>query len=88
VRVELIFTDAMGRRWKVYDWRVLSGRRLKRAPGDKSAEYRGFVDEASGERRVYRFPTEDTPRLPSARLLSQQLAEAQPGHPRWPSVES
>lgn len=88
MRVELIFTDAVGRRWKVYDWSVTSGRRSKRSPGDESAQYRGFVDETSGESRVYQFPTEDTPRVLSAQLLSQQLAEAQPGHPRWPRVGS
>ena len=85
---ELIFTDAVGRHWKVYDCSITSGRQHKRSLSDKAAEYRCFVDETSGESRVYRFPTEDTPRLPSAQLLNQQLAEAQPGHPRWPHVES
>lgn len=84
----MIFTDDVGRRWKVDDWSVVGGRRSKCSPGDQSAEYRGFVDKTSGERRVYRFPTEDTPRALSPPLLGQQLAEAQPGHPRWPHVES
>lgn len=77
----VIFRDDVGRRWKVYDWNVIGGRRHKRNPGDQSAEYRGFVAETSGESRVYRFPTEDTPRLLSVQVLSQQLAEAEPGHP-------
>ena len=76
VRVELTFTDAEGRRWKVYDWSVISGHRYKRSPGEQCAEYRGFLAESSGERRVYRFPTESAPRLCSAVLLSRQLAEA------------
>ncbi len=84
----MIFADDVGRHWKVYDWSVISGRRHKRAPGDKRAEYRGFVDETSGERRVYRFPSGDAPRVLSEQLLSQQLSEAQPGHPRWPHIES
>jgi hypothetical protein len=58
MRVELIFTDAEGRRWRVYDWNVISGHRYKRSPGEQCAEYRGFLDEATGERRVYQFPTE------------------------------
>jgi hypothetical protein len=76
MRLDLVFTDHEGRRWKVYDWSVISGHKCRRSPGEQCAEYRGFLDEATGERRVYRFPTESAPRLCSTVLLSQQLDAA------------
>jgi hypothetical protein len=76
MRVEIVITDDQGRRWKVYDWSLISGHKYRRAPGEQCAEYRGFLDELTGERRVYRFPSESAPRLCSAVLLSRQLAEA------------
>ena len=77
MRVEIVFTDERGRRWKVYDWSLISGHKYRRAPGEQCAEYRGFVDEITGERRVYRFASESAPRLCSAFLLGQQLEVAE-----------
>jgi hypothetical protein len=76
VRVEVVFTDEQGRRWRVYDWSLICGHKYRRSPGEQCAEYRGFVDVETGERRVYRFPTESVPRLCSTFLLRQQLADA------------
>jgi hypothetical protein len=76
MRVDVFFTDEAGRRWRVYDWSVISGHKYRRRPGEQCAEYRGFIDESTGERRVYRFPTESAPRLFSLFLLSEQLAQA------------
>jgi hypothetical protein len=76
MRVDLVFIDEKGRRWKVYDWSVICGHKYRRSPGEQCAEYRGFVDAATGERRVYLFPTQGAPRICSAFLLRQQLVEA------------
>jgi hypothetical protein len=76
MRVEIVFTDEAGRRWKVYDWSLICGHKYRRAPGQQCAEYRGFLDEQTGERRVYRFPTEGAPRFCSTVLLSQQLTQS------------
>lgn len=76
MRVEIVFTDERSRRWKVYDWSVISGHKYRRSPGEQCAEYRGFLHEPTGERRVYRFPTESAPRLCAPHLLGQQLAVA------------
>jgi len=86
MRVELVFTDERGRRWRVYDWSVICGHKYRRSPGQQCAEYRGFVDEATGERRMYRFPTEGAPRLCSTFLLRRQLAESQLVPERGPQV--
>jgi hypothetical protein len=47
MRVEVVFTDEAGRRWKVYDWSVISRHKYRRSPGEQCAEYRGFLDEAT-----------------------------------------
>jgi hypothetical protein len=81
-RASLVFTDDDGRRWRVYDWTVIAGHKYRRSPGEQSTEYRGFFNEATGERREYRFSDEKTPRLLSDHLLKQQLAEARVLPPR------
>jgi hypothetical protein len=54
MRIDVVFIDENGCRWKVYDWSVISGHKYRRSPGELCAEYRGVVDEATGQRRVYR----------------------------------
>ena len=77
MRIDVVFTDEQGRRWRVYDWSVISGHKYRRSPGEQCAEYRGFLNEQTAERRVYRFATEAASRLCSTHLLRQQLAAAQ-----------
>ena len=81
MRVEVFFTDREGRRWKVYDWSLICGHKYRRSPGEQCAECRGFLDEMSGERRVYRFKADAESRLQTATLLARQLEESLPVEP-------
>jgi hypothetical protein len=42
MKVEVLFTDDAGQRWRVYDWSLIAGHKYKRSPGDQCAEYRGL----------------------------------------------
>ena len=77
MRLEVLFTDHEGRRWKVYDWSLICGHKYRRSPGEQCAECRGFVDEATGERRIYRFRSDAESRLQTTVLLARQLAASQ-----------
>jgi hypothetical protein len=83
-RVELFFVDAAGRRWQVYEYSVLGGRRLVRSPGVGGADYRAFVPSDGGKPRVYRFwkdgPTGGRGLEPS--VLAKQFEEAEEVEPR------
>ena len=76
MRVDVYFTDPEGRRWKVYDWSLICGHKYRRSPGEQCAECRGFLDESTGERRVYRFKADAESRLQTPVLLARQLASA------------
>lgn len=49
------FTDSSGRRWLVYDFRVVDGKRRRVPLCDWRSEGRAFVAEDNGEVRIYAF---------------------------------
>ena len=75
-RIELTFTDIRGRRWRVFDWRMIAGTRFECLPGDGAAEMRGFLSLETGERRTYRFTQDAQSRAYLAELLDRQLERA------------
>lgn len=74
-KVEL-FLVVDGRRWRVYDWAEISGAKYPRHHGQHAIEFRGFVCQETGEKRVYRFKGEKEDRGLDTDSLVRQLEEA------------
>lgn len=75
MKLELYFTDRDGRRWTVWDWKVLAKKRARVWPGMPESEWRTFVSENGAERRHYRFKSGEAREL-VPELLSHQLQQA------------
>lgn len=71
-----MFSDAEGKRWRVFDWRVIAGRRSECLPGERAGELRGFLSLETGERRVFEFSNDAESRALVVELLDRQLARA------------
>jgi hypothetical protein len=70
------FTDAGGRAWHVYDFKVVAGRKRAVPINDWSAEARAFVAVDTGEVRVYKgyFSYRST----EPKILANELHFAKP----------
>jgi hypothetical protein len=78
-RVRLIFEDAAGREWELYEHVIIAGMRHMRSVGEGGADYRTFVPLDGGAPKQYRF-FRDSPnggRSLSPLVLQRQLAEAE-----------
>jgi hypothetical protein len=77
-RVRLIFEDAAGRQWEMYEHVIIAGVRHMRSVGEGGADYRTFVPLDGGAPRQYHF-FRDSPhggRSLQPDVLQKQLAEA------------
>jgi hypothetical protein len=81
-RTEVFFMDGSGRRWQIFEYSVMGGRRLVRSVGAGGADYRAFVPmdhPGGGKPRLYRFwkdgPTGGRSLEPV--VLERQLEEAE-----------
>jgi hypothetical protein len=77
-RVRVIFMDAEGREWEMYEHVIIAGVRHMRSVGEGGADYRTFVPLDGGAPRQYKF-FRDSPnggRSLHPSVLQKQLAEA------------